>query len=79
MLTPPPRVRTAPLEIRSSETGRFELPMLPDGDYELVARHRLLGKTVRRLAINGKKPRPVTFVFDVPERLRARRDGKRKR
>ena len=59
--------------------GGFELPKLPDGDYELVAVHELLGKVTKKVTISGKNPKPVTFVFKVTEKLRAdieKKEGK---
>ena len=56
----------------TEEHGRFTLPKLPDGDYELVAIHELLGEVTKKITIAGKNPKPVTFVFKVPEKLRAK-------
>ncbi|MFQ5504718.1 MAG: hypothetical protein ACE5F1_07985 [Planctomycetota bacterium] len=55
----------------SDEHGRFSLPKLPDGDYELVATHELLGKITQKIKIEGKPRKWVIFVFKVPGKLRA--------
>ena len=46
--------------------GRFELPPLPPGRYELEARHRRSGVT-RRLAVEVKRSAPDEVVFTLPE------------
>lgn len=63
-------VLSNPVYAITDEHGRFVLPPLPDGDYELVAIHELLGKVTKKVTVQGKDPKPVTFVFKVPEELR---------
>lgn len=46
--------------------GRFELPPLPPGRYELEARHRRSGAT-RRLAVEVKRSAPAELVFSLPD------------
>ncbi|MFQ5503887.1 MAG: hypothetical protein ACE5F1_03710 [Planctomycetota bacterium] len=62
----------------SDEHGRFSLPKLPDGEYELVAIHELLGKLTKKVKIEGKPKKWVEFVFEVPKRLRAKPTGRRR-
>lgn len=71
LMTTSIRVTPHPLFAVTDAHGRFRLPELPDGDYELVAIHELLGEVTKKVAIRGKDPQPVTFVFNVPQKLRA--------
>jgi hypothetical protein len=50
--------------------GNFVLPKLPNGTYEARAVHELLGEVRQKVAISDSRPKPVSFVFEVPERLR---------
>jgi len=54
----------------TDDKGRFSLPKLPDGKYDLVAIHALLGRVTQRIEIAGKPRKPVTFAFEVPPGLR---------
>lgn len=57
-----------PIFATTDAHGRFRLPPLPDGDYELVAIHDVLGRMTQRVTINGANPKPVTFKFRVEDR-----------
>jgi hypothetical protein len=50
--------------------GYFILPKLPNGKYDLRAVHDLLGEARQSVTISASRPKPVSFVFEVPERLR---------
>jgi hypothetical protein len=50
-----------PIFAVADKNGYFALPKLPDGDYELVAIHELLGKVTKKVMINGRSPKPVTI------------------
>ncbi|MFQ5505245.1 MAG: hypothetical protein ACE5F1_10660 [Planctomycetota bacterium] len=56
----------------TDEHGRFSLPKLPDGKYELVATRELLGTRSQEVLVRGKPRKWVTFVFKVPPGLKRR-------
>ena len=59
-----------PLFALTDSYGKFELPALPKGRYELKAWHPRLGQATQTLVVS-KKPKSVRIVFRVPPRLRA--------
>ena len=52
-----------PIFTVTDEDGRFTLPKLPDGDYEIVAIHERHGAVKQRIRIAGKPRKQVTFTF----------------
>lgn len=56
-------MRPHPFFAVTDADGRFRLPALPEGAYQLAATHELLGTVGTRLEIKGRDPRPVTLVF----------------
>ena len=59
-----------PVYAVTDKHGRFTLPKLPPGQYELVAVHELLGKATQKITIARRQPKPVTMLFRVPKKLR---------
>jgi len=60
------------VNVVSKSDGSFTLPPLPNGHYELLAIHEVLGRVTKSVVINGSSPPPVEIVFKVPEDLRDR-------
>ena len=50
--------------------GSFVLPPLPNGKYEILAIHEVLGRVTQNIVIDGSSPAPVEIVFRVPGDLR---------
>jgi hypothetical protein len=49
------------------EDGRFELPAVPPGEYEITAWHERLGDTTKPIRVEGGRQATADFVLPVPE------------
>ena len=61
-----------PIAAVSDERGRYALPALPPGDYELFAIHELLGTDRRQVSLRADAVVEVDILLRVPEELRSR-------
>jgi hypothetical protein len=53
----------------TDDDGMFRLPGLPDGGYVVVAGSGPFKTIERNVTINGRDPKPLSFLFEVPRWL----------